>query len=64
MLSPTRIAAASPLDSANIEGPDPEIPLPSAPESVAAFFNPGKPGIKADRCGSITTSTSDLQIKS
>ena len=38
MHSPTRMAVSFPLDRANIDGPDPEIPLPIAPELVAAFL--------------------------
>ena len=41
----TVLAAGMPLDRANTEGPEPEMPEPSAPASLQAAFNSLKWGI-------------------
>ena len=60
----TFFAATSPLLKAKIEGPDPEIPLPRAPASIAFCFTESNPGISIERMGSTIWSSKDLPIRS
>ena len=57
-------AVDCPFESVKIEGPEPDIPDPRAPASLAAFFISLKCGIKTERSGSMTTSTSEREIRS
>ena len=45
MACATLLAAGMPLDRANTEGPEPEMPEPSAPASLQAAFNSLKWGL-------------------
>ena len=58
------LAVVIPLHMANTEGPDPEIPQLRAPELILADLISSNFGIKTDLKGSITTSLTDLLIKS
>ena len=62
MACPTFVAVISSVESANIVGPDPEMPEPSAPLSTAVCLMRSKPGINIDRIGSAITSFSDRLI--
>ena len=57
-------AVSSPRERENIEGPEPDIPPPNAPALSAVDFNSLKWGMRTERSGSITTSTSDRAIRS
>jgi hypothetical protein len=48
----TLSAVSLPLLKAKIEGPDPDIPEPNAPFSIAVFLIRSKPGISTERKGS------------
>jgi hypothetical protein len=52
----TLSAVSLPLLKAKIEGPDPDIPEPNAPFSIAVFLIRSKPGISTERKGSTISS--------
>ena len=64
MLSATFWATSSPFESANKDGPEPEIEQPKAPACNAAIFTSLKAGIKMAREGSMITSTKERPINS
>ena len=51
------------FDIVKIDGPDPEIPQPSAPAFMLSAFTRPKYGINLLRCGSTITSVNDSLIK-
>ena len=55
----TVLAAGMPLDRANTEGPEPEMPEPSAPASLQAAFNSLKCGMSIALVGSTIPSIKD-----
>ena len=52
------------LHNANMDGPEPEIPQPIAPDFNAIFFTSLNPVIKLDRLGSAILSTREREISS